>query len=193
MCISTCILIGGSLRDWEGYILSYVYCMRSPDVRNVWQSTFSQYCSYQTVSKWVPSLDSSEWRKQLTSLTPLRDSTFIWVKLYFGYLLICVSVCANVRMYGAFRGKLSSRDSVAQSVSRSVASLHHHFVIVTMVLKFMLKEDGVLGEGVQVSITTVHRWRNELGWSSKGMKYCQLIREANLEKGLLVMRSINHH
>ena len=84
-------------------------------------------------------------------------------------------------MYGAFRGKLSSRDSVAQSVSRSVASLHHHFVIVTTVLKFMLKEDGVLGEGVQVSITTVHRWRNELGWSSKGMKYCQLIRETNLE------------
>ena len=37
-------------------------------------------------------------------------------------------------------------------------------------------------EGVQVSITTIHRWRSELGWSSKGTKYCQMIREANIEK-----------
>ena len=58
----------------------------------------------------------------------------------------------------------------------------------------MLKEkDGVLEEGVQVSITIVHCWQNELGWSSKGTKYYQLIREANLEKRLLVMCSINHH
>ena len=51
----------------------------------------------------------------------------------------------------------------------------------------MLNEkDGVLEEGVQVSITTVHRWQKKLGWSSKHTKYCQLIREANLEKRLLV-------
>ena len=51
----------------------------------------------------------------------------------------------------------------------------------------MLNEkDDVLEEGAQVSITTVHRWRNELGWSSKCTKYCQLIREANFEKRLLV-------
>ena len=51
----------------------------------------------------------------------------------------------------------------------------------------MLNEkDGVLEEGAQVSITTVHRWRNELDWSSKRTKYCQLIREANFEKRLLV-------
>ena len=51
----------------------------------------------------------------------------------------------------------------------------------------MLNEkDGVLEEGAQVSITTVHRWRNELNWSSKGTKYCQLIRKANLEKRLPV-------
>ena len=56
----------------------------------------------------------------------------------------------------------------------------------------MLKEkDGLLKEGVQVSI--IHRWRNELVWSSIGTKYCQLIREANLEKRLLVTRLINHH
>ena len=55
------------------------------------------------------------------------------------------------------------------------------------------EKDGILEEGVQVSITTVHRWRNELGWSSKSMIYCQSIREANLEKRLLVTRSINHH
>ena len=42
-------------------------------------------------------------------------------------------------------------------------------------------------------ITTVHHWQNELGWSSKGTQYCQLIREANLEKRLLVMQSINYH
>ena len=48
------------------------------------------------------------------------------------------------------------------------------------------EKDGVLEEGAQVSITTVHRWRNELGWSSKRTKYCQLIREANFEKRPLV-------
>ena len=47
-------------------------------------------------------------------------------------------------------------------------------------------KDGVLEEGAQVSITTVHHWRNELGWSSKRTKYYQLIREANFEKRLLV-------
>ena len=51
----------------------------------------------------------------------------------------------------------------------------------------MLNEkDGILEEGVQVSIITDHRWRNELCWLSKGTKYCQLIWEANLEKRLLV-------
>ena len=30
------------------------------------------------------------------------------------------------------------------------------------------------------------RWRNELGWSSKGTTCCQLIRKANLENRLLV-------
>ena len=48
------------------------------------------------------------------------------------------------------------------------------------------KKDGVFEDRVQVSITTVHRWRKELGWSSKRTKYCQLIRKAYLEKRLLV-------
>ena len=51
----------------------------------------------------------------------------------------------------------------------------------------MLNEkEGVLEEGAQVSITTVHRWRNEFGWSSERTKYCQLIWEANFEKRLPV-------
>lgn len=38
--------------------------------------------------------------------------------------------------------------------------------------------------GTTVSVSTLQRWREELGWSSKGTKYCQLIREANVGKRL---------
>ena len=63
----------------------------------------------------------------------------------------------------------------------------------------MLKEkDGVLEKEVHVLIIMVHRWRNELGWSSKGTKYCRLIREVNLEKDCwscdrsITIRSVGH-
>ena len=80
--------------------------------------------------------------------------------------------------------------SVSCTVSRSAKSLSYLYVVLNLILK---EKDGVLEEGVQVSISTVHHWQNELGWSSKCTKYCQLIWEANLEKRLLVTRSINHH
>ena len=35
-----------------------------------------------------------------------------------------------------------------------------------------------------MSLSTVLRWRSDLGLASKGTKYCQLIREANKEKRL---------
>ena len=55
------------------------------------------------------------------------------------------------------------------------------------------EKDGELEEGAQVLMTTVHCWQNELSWSLNGMKYCQLLQEANLEKRLPVTQSINHH
>ena len=38
--------------------------------------------------------------------------------------------------------------------------------------------------GIKVSVSTLHRWHEELGWSAKGTKYCQMIREANVGKRL---------
>ena len=38
--------------------------------------------------------------------------------------------------------------------------------------------------GIQVASSTALRWRTELGWTSKGTSYCQMIREANEEKRL---------
>ena len=37
---------------------------------------------------------------------------------------------------------------------------------------------------IQVASSTALRWRTELGWTSKGTSYCQMIREANEEKRL---------
>ena len=39
-------------------------------------------------------------------------------------------------------------------------------------------------EGISVSVSSLHRWRQELGWTTKGTKYCQMVREANVEKRL---------
>ena len=37
-------------------------------------------------------------------------------------------------------------------------------------------------EGVIVSLTSTWHWWRELGWSTKGTKYCQVVLEANTEK-----------
>ena len=39
-------------------------------------------------------------------------------------------------------------------------------------------------KGINVSISSIHRWKEELGWTSKGTKYCQMIREGNVAKRL---------
>ena len=39
-------------------------------------------------------------------------------------------------------------------------------------------------EGISVSVSSLHRWRQELGWTTKGTKYCQMVKEANVEKRL---------
>ena len=35
---------------------------------------------------------------------------------------------------------------------------------------------------IQVASSTALRWRTELGWTSKGTSYCQMIRDANEEE-----------
>ena len=39
-------------------------------------------------------------------------------------------------------------------------------------------------DGIVVSSTTALRWRNQLGWTSKGTSYCQMISDALKEKPL---------
>ena len=39
-------------------------------------------------------------------------------------------------------------------------------------------------EGVEASVSSVLRWRKDLGWTSKGTSYCQMIRDVNKEKRL---------
>ena len=39
-------------------------------------------------------------------------------------------------------------------------------------------------EGFDASVSSDLRWRNDLGWTAKGTKYCQMIREVNKEKTL---------
>ena len=39
-------------------------------------------------------------------------------------------------------------------------------------------------EGFDASVSSILRWRNDLGWTAKGTKYCQMIREVNKEKRL---------
>ena len=39
-------------------------------------------------------------------------------------------------------------------------------------------------EGFNASVSSILRWRNDLGWTAKGTKYCQMIREVNKEKRL---------
>ena len=39
-------------------------------------------------------------------------------------------------------------------------------------------------DGFDASLSSVLRWRNDLGWTAKGTKYCQMIREVNKEKRL---------
>ena len=39
-------------------------------------------------------------------------------------------------------------------------------------------------KGINVSISSVHSWKEELGWTSKGTKYCQMIQEGNVAKRL---------
>ena len=39
-------------------------------------------------------------------------------------------------------------------------------------------------EGINVSACTTIRWRQQLGWTAQGTKYCQMIRDINKEKRL---------
>ena len=39
-------------------------------------------------------------------------------------------------------------------------------------------------KGWDASLTSILRWRLQLGWTSKGTRYCQMIRDANKEKRL---------
>ena len=39
-------------------------------------------------------------------------------------------------------------------------------------------------QGLKASISNVHRWKQELGWTLKGTKCCQMVREANVDKRL---------
>lgn len=39
-------------------------------------------------------------------------------------------------------------------------------------------------EGFDASVSSILRWRNDLGWTCKGTKHCQMIRELNKEKRL---------
>ena len=41
-----------------------------------------------------------------------------------------------------------------------------------------------LQNGISVASSTAIRWRTELGWTSKGTSYCQMIRDVNKEKRL---------
>ena len=44
---------------------------------------------------------------------------------------------------------------------------------------------GILeAEGIKASMSSVLCWRKDLGWSSKGTSYCQMIRDVNKEKRL---------
>ena len=42
----------------------------------------------------------------------------------------------------------------------------------------------LLQKGVIVLLTSIWRWWREPGWSNKGTKYCQMVREVNVEKRL---------
>ena len=39
-------------------------------------------------------------------------------------------------------------------------------------------------QGLKASISSVHHWKQELGWTSKGTKYCQMVQEANVGERL---------
>ena len=40
-------------------------------------------------------------------------------------------------------------------------------------------------EGISVSVSSIHCWWQDLRWTTKGTKYCQLMREANIENSSL--------
>ena len=105
---------------------------------------------------------------------------------------VCVS------MYGTFHRKPAGQQSVSQAVgqwsvvqcsfgqsySQSVSGVTRHNYAV---LKFNVERKRWHTRRGSTSFD--HHcpcWRNEFGWSSKGTKYCQLIRQANLEKRLPV-------
>ena len=46
-------------------------------------------------------------------------------------------------------------------------------------------------ESLDVSLSTVLRWRSDLGWTSKSTKYCQMIRDENKEKRLKWARNVD--
>ena len=80
-------------------------------------------------------------------------------------------------------GRSFSRSS-GQSYGQSVSDVTHHNYVV---LKFNVERKRWRTRRGSASFDHhCSRWRNELGWSSKGTKYCQLIRKANLEKRLPV-------
>ena len=64
-----------------------------------------------------------------------------------------------------------------------------------MIVEQMQKDDETTGlelkrilekEGYVASVSSILRWRTEIGWTSKGTSYCQMIREVNKQ------RYINH-
>ena len=75
--------------------------------------------------------------------------------------------------------------SFGQSYSQSVSGVTRHNYVV---LKFNVERKRWCTRRGSASFDHhCPRWRNELGWSSKGTKYCQLIWKASLEKRLPVM------
>ena len=83
-------------------------------------------------------------------------------------------------------GTLSRRPGSGQASKISAKAKH-------MIDQQMTKDDESTGmelqkilakDGIVVSARTALRWRNQLGWTSKGTSYCQMIRDANKEKRL---------
>ena len=46
-------------------------------------------------------------------------------------------------------------------------------------LRKLLKKEV---EGFDASVSSILQWRNNLGWTAKGTKYCQMIREVNKKR-----------
>ena len=80
-----------------------------------------------------------------------------------------------------------AREPGTGQASKATPTIHH------LIEEQMQKNDETTGlelqrllkeEGTEVSVPTVRRWRKDLGWTSKGTSYCQMIREVNKQKRL---------